>query len=1573
MASSSTSFVHKSFKYDVFLSFRGEDTRTNFVDHLYQALKQKSIHTYKDDQRIKKGKNISDELIRSIEDSKFYIIVFSKNYASSSWCLDELVKIMECHRSIEHTAYPLFYDVEPSEVRKQSGSVAEAFAKHEKKEAARKWREALKEAADLAGWELKNTAAGHEAQFIQKIVEELSLELHSTHLSIDKNLVGMETRINDVVSYLGIGFDDVRMIGIQGMGGGGKTTLARAVFDRICFQFEGKSFVENVREFSNASLSGLKLLQNQVLSDVLNDKDINVSSVYDGKHMMKRIMPNRKVLVVLDDVDHIDQLEALAGEPNWFKPGSRIIVTTRDEQVLIAHRVKLIHDVNLLSDMEAICLFNKYAFGGNIPIQQYEKLSNQVVGYAAGLPLTVRVLGSFLCGKNELEWVDYLKRLKMVPLAETLKRLELSYIGLEQDYKEIFLDIACIMKGWRKDNAIKALESCGLHARNGLRVLEQRSLISISNYNSQGYKCVGMHDHIQEMGRNIVRRSHPDKPHKHSRLWIADEIEEILSNDLGTKATRCILLHAEKLNPHIVLKGLGKMKKLRLLALYLGYCSRTLEFNNIANPDFPNALQYLRVDYYPCWSLPKAFQANNLVSLEMANSQIVQLWEAGENKVLNKLRFLNLSWSKLSTLDLRFNPNLETLNLRGCSDLVELHMHVGCFKLIYVDISHSRLRTLDLGLAPNLEKLILDRCCDLEELHMPSRCLNLRSLQLTNSKLRTLDIGLTPVLKNLDLGYCYYLEELHMTDESQKLKNLNIFHSKLRTLDIGRTPVLENLDLRDCYYLEELHMADECQKLKNLNICHSKLRTLDIGLTPVLENLDLGDCYYLEELHMADECQKLKNLNICHSKLRTLDIGLIPVLENLDLGDCYYLEELHMADECQNLKNLNSCHSKLRTLNLGRTPNLRTLYLQECCNLVELHMLDRCLYLMSLQLANSKLRTLDIGLTPNLKTLDLRNCYDLEELHMSVGCLKLTSVDLTHSRLRTLDLGLALNLEILIIDQCPDLVELQMPNRCLNLISLQITNSKLRTLDIGLTPNLKNLDLENSYYLEEFHMVDDCQKLANLNLSHSKLRTLNLGLTPNLKNLYLAQCCNLVELITPLGCLKEISHLYVSGGLGFRALMFQAKGYRSCSPLAELHLIEVSLESCPLHPDNSLSLTRNFEMLIYFYREDQLSLTRNFEMLISLVKCACTSLEKISGSICGLRRLRKLKMEGSFVEVPKDLDGLECLEELILLSTKINHLPDSICKLKHLKSLELNSCSLLEKLREDLGRLECLEKLTLYFTTIKDLPDSICMLKHLKSLELNACFHLEKLPEDLGRLECLEKLTLYYATIKHLPDSICMLKHLKSLELNSCFLLEKLPEDLGQLECLEKFTLLYATIKHLPDSICMLKHLKSLELNSCFFLEKLPKDLGRLEYLEKLKVMKCERLQEIPNSIGEMKYLKHINLANCIRIEKLPEALGCIECLKELDIEGTSISHIPQSILLLKGDDFKKLGRTGKANTQRTIVTGIWPFLIEQVSTPQSWVGLLKWLYTVCLYHTMLLKQLCLLQALRKGKGSIYK
>ncbi|PWA87824.1 toll/interleukin-1 receptor (TIR) domain-containing protein [Artemisia annua] len=701
MASSSNSSVQKSFKYDVFISFRGEDTRKNFVDHLYHALKDKGIYTYKDDEKIQKGKRISDDLFTSIEDSKFYIIVFSKNYASSSWCLEELVKIMECHKMTGRTAYPVFYDVETTEVRKQSGAVGEAFARHENEEAAEKWKGALKEAADLAGWELKNTLDGHEAKFIKNVVQEISLELRSINFGFDEKLVGMEARVWDVISSLEVGIDEVRMIGIKGMGGAGKTTTARAVFDHLSNDFEAKSFVENVRDVSTTL--GLKKLQKQVLSDVLNE-DVTVNGVTDGKNMMTERIG-----------------------PNWFKPGSRIIITTRDEQVLVAHKVHLIRDINLLSDEEAICLLSRYAFGREIPSQGYEELSLKVVRYAAGLPLTVKVLGSFLCGKDMVEWEDAIERLKKIPLKETLEKLELSYMSLEDDYKEMFLDIVCILKGEQKEEAIRILECCGFHARNGLKVLEQRSLITISP-NKYGWLVLGMHDHIEEMGKNIVRREHPDEPNKHSRLWINKEIEDILANDKGTEKTRSLKLNKSRVNVRIVMK------------------------------------------------------ANNLVGLEMEESRMVQLWKERKKKVLTKLKFLSLSQSNLTTFDFGMTPNLETLSLRDSCKLKKLCMPVTCQKLKHLEITHSKLRTFDLGLTPNLERLYLYDCADFVELHVYVASPNLKFLYLYTSRLRSLDLELIPNLEELSLAGSHEFKLPEDIGEFECLKRLDITGSGISHL-----------------------------------------------------------------------------------------------------------------------------------------------------------------------------------------------------------------------------------------------------------------------------------------------------------------------------------------------------------------------------------------------------------------------------------------------------------------------------------------------------------------------------------------------------------------------------------------------------------------------------------------------------------------------------------------------------------------------------------------------------------------------------------------------------------------------
>ncbi|KAJ0837134.1 putative TIR domain, P-loop containing nucleoside triphosphate hydrolase [Helianthus annuus] len=985
-SSSATSSDHnkKRYQYDVFLSFSGEDTRRSFVDHLNNALQGYGIRTFKDDERLRKGKEIKDDLLKSIEDSRICIIVFSKKYASSSWCLDELVKIMECQRTPDQIAIPVFYDVEPTEVRKQSGSVGEAFAKHNNKVVAwkpltktvlekaharhtnkklGKWRKALKDAANLCGWELKNTAQGHEAKVIKLIVERVSLELRSINTGVDENLVGMEQRMQALDPYLEINSNDVRMVGIKGMGGAGKTTLAQAIFDKLSTNFEGRSFVENVRENVKSSSSGLKKLQEQVLRDVLKDKTITVSSVHEGKKLIKSMLCEKKVLVVLDDVDHRDQLEALAGEPSWFNSGSRIIITTRDEQVLTVHKINMIKDVDLLSDEESIRLFCRHAFREDIPTHEYEMQSlDQVVCYAGGLPLTIKVLGSYMCGKTKPEWKDALARLKTIPLKESLKVLELSYESLEDDYKELFLDVACFLRHWEKDNAIRMLESCGFNATNGLRVLEQKSLINIVETFRGGF--ISMHDRVIEMGENIVRREHPDEPERHSRLWVQEEIERVLADNSGSEATRCII---QKITPGISLEGMGNMKKLRCLTVnYMKYNfpPDCLKIDEVLHY-FPNSLRYLHWSIYPHRCLPKTFEANNLVALEMPNSKIKQLWEEG--KIMKRLKFLDLSRSEeLRSLDLGLIPSLslERLHLHYCTKLVALDVHGGCLKsLVYLhlngctslksisfigqleslkvlDLSYSRdLRSLDLGLTPNLERLHLE-CCNLVELYVHGGCLK--------------------TLVYLNLKCCSSLKSISFVEQLESLEvlimgglNMKEFpnyiitgHSinSLLELSLGNKIEEVPLSIGNLHKLVSLNLGC-CEKLKSLpgSICRlqhlTSLNLFASGIEELPE--DLGQLECLEELHLNDT--KVKHLpgSICMLKhLKTLSLHHCQLLEKLpeDVGQLESLEKLDLS-LCPNLREIPNSICELKCL--------KELYLQGCSRLEKLP--DELGYLKCLQ------------------------------------------------------------------------------------------------------------------------------------------------------------------------------------------------------------------------------------------------------------------------------------------------------------------------------------------------------------------------------------------------------------------------------------------------------------------------------------------------------------------------------------------------------------------------------------------------------------------------------------------------
>ena len=172
-SSPSSSSSNQTWSYDVFVSFCGKDTRLRFTDHLFDALYRSGIHTFRDDRKLERGKAIQTELEKAIETSRISVIVFSINYVASSWCLDELEKIMECKRSLQQIVLPVFYDVDPSEVRAQKGRLAKVFAERKgrlEKDKVRRWRAALTQAASLSGWDLQNVAHRYFIFFVNIIL-----------------------------------------------------------------------------------------------------------------------------------------------------------------------------------------------------------------------------------------------------------------------------------------------------------------------------------------------------------------------------------------------------------------------------------------------------------------------------------------------------------------------------------------------------------------------------------------------------------------------------------------------------------------------------------------------------------------------------------------------------------------------------------------------------------------------------------------------------------------------------------------------------------------------------------------------------------------------------------------------------------------------------------------------------------------------------------------------------------------------------------------------------------------------------------------------------------------------------------------------------------------------------------------------------------------------------------------------------------------------------------------------------------------------------------------------------------
>ncbi|KAK9058326.1 hypothetical protein SSX86_023167 [Deinandra increscens subsp. villosa] len=757
--------------YDVFLSFRGVDTRLSFVDHLHHALMDANLRTFLDDDEIETGDDLRPELKRAIRGSRASVIVLSTNYASSTWCLDELVLILEQRLTSGQLVIPIFYHVEPTHVRKQESSFGVAMTEHKRRlfeaetntekrsqvaEKINRWSKALTEVAQLKG---KDAKGRKETELIVEIVTNIHRRLggHDLHGTLPL-LFGMEDSIKFITSWLKDGSShNADILTIFGMGGIGKTSLARHVHGLQCHLFHKSSFVEGVGEKCATQVNGLLDLQKQLLGDISKTSQIHAHHTLAYKSMIENGLNRKKVFIVLDNIDSVDQLHALLGKEGFY-PGSKIIITTKDASLIeryapINPKVKPKHTKLLLKGLNieaSLQLLSHHAFLSHRPEEGYEEVAKQVMAYCEGHPLALKVLAESLYNKTVAEWEDCLTGLKEEHDSRILKALQMSFDSMQSiNDKELFKHIACFFVQKDRVFAETVLNSCGIRTK-GIRNLIDRCLLTIGPDN-----ILMMHQLIQEMGRDVVRQESRDKPEERSRLWCHEESFNVLEDNKGTRYIKGLVLDMRMVEidmfcgpVQLDTSTLSKMHN--LILLHLNFVQLNGSYKN-----FPKKLRWLCMHGFPLKSIPLDLPMENLVALDLSYSNIESFDMSFSNpqppakrqkviglcsknkRLLGSLKFLTLSFSEQLSRIGGFSelPALQSLIVINCIGLIDICESIDqSAELVYIDLSYcKKLERVPktIGRLKKVKTLLLDGC-DLAALPIKKR--NMDSLQLLESR-----------------------------------------------------------------------------------------------------------------------------------------------------------------------------------------------------------------------------------------------------------------------------------------------------------------------------------------------------------------------------------------------------------------------------------------------------------------------------------------------------------------------------------------------------------------------------------------------------------------------------------------------------------------------------------------------------------------------------------------------------------------------------------------------------------------------------------------------------------------------
>ena len=371
----------------------------------------------------------------------------------------------------------------------------------------------------------------NEHELIRRIVEEVRKELPPNLLPGRR--IGLEKSMKDVVETL----QSVRVIGLVGTGGIGKTTLAMEVYNHfVSFRrFECYSFLKDVRSNQNSEL------QNKLLHDLGVGSELRCNDQDEYTRRVRGALKDRRVLVIVDDISDANQLKALIPEINELGSECRIVIASRQHDVLkdamktLPKAFKAVYEVKTLDKSYSRRLFNMHAFGSETPSEGFVEFAERTSDACGGLPLSLTVMGSYLFEEMNKEiWVESVKVLQ--ENSEIFDKLRVCYDGLPtHGDRAMFLDIACMLIGVKQEVAMTVWKSCSNCScscsktpASSLRNLIDRSLVKLDKDDT-----LRMHDVLRDMGRDEVKRDRVKgrarPPKKWTHLWDPVIAEQELS------------------------------------------------------------------------------------------------------------------------------------------------------------------------------------------------------------------------------------------------------------------------------------------------------------------------------------------------------------------------------------------------------------------------------------------------------------------------------------------------------------------------------------------------------------------------------------------------------------------------------------------------------------------------------------------------------------------------------------------------------------------------------------------------------------------------------------------------------------------------------------------------------------------------------------------------------------------------------------------------------------------------------------------------------------------------------------